>query len=1027
MSYISTFFLARTPLLPYNTSFRIFRESNDLPKILAEYYSNPILQEAIYLASRVLYTEMKKYLANEIRDNKKVEKIEITLVEYLLRASTRSTPFGLFAGCSVGSFGDENKIDLKSIYHRSGLEKHLRLDMGVQVHISDFFTANSIFRKSVKYYPNSSIFRQGKKLKYAEFRTSNGRRNYNLTEVEYFPIIGKILSLVRKGAYHAEILDLLIKSGFEIEESESFIEELINNQIIISEAEPSVNGPDYFTNLSEMIERLELEKPNRTRKIKDLLNCSSRELNSIESYKKIELELEHYNIPDKSKVNTFQVDLNRNTHIATLSNKLKNDLLSGVKVLCALNQYSNSDSSLEKFKIAFRERYDERAVSLTEALDIETGINYKNLDMYSKSLNRIDFNKNINELKTHKYHSFLKEGLEEINITNEDISKFNIDLNKGFFQSFSVLVNILDKNGDRIQINGVTGGSFTNLLGRFCNSNSELKSEVLSMLQTENQVNEEKVIAEIVHLPQSRLGNILNRPHLSAYEIPYLGKSTLPIDKQLHVSDLYIKLNGNELVLFSKKIGKQIIPRLSSAHNFSVNSLPIYRFLCDLQFQGIRTGGTWSWGALESENFLPRVRFGNIILSPAKWKVSLKSINSKELNKDLRILENGLIKKLNDIKIPRFVHYVIGDNKLLIDTQSSFGRRYLTKKLSKEKVLYLNECLFDDNELLVQSPDGGYSNEIVVPFLNSTKRNDYKLNISKESVGVEREFAPGSKWVYYKLYLGIKTSNRFLSEVIFPFAMKAVKSGKIDKWFFIRYVDPQPHLRIRFELKDISYIGDLTSDFYRLIKFYIKDKTISKVQIDTYIREIERYGPKTMELSEQHFYLNSNLICGVYQKLDWNDVETKFQIAFKVIECMLETVLSIDAERLRFLGLALQGFGFKQEMLSKDLRENVNKKYRVFSSKKPAFDKLIDDAPFFDSEIRKHNEFFSKNLVRFNRLKEERDMFRIYRSYIHMFVNRLFDWAQVDIEKELYYCLERYYLSIEARNNTSQKGKKELS
>ena len=60
-----------------------------------------------------------------------------------------------------------------------------------------------------------------------------------------------------------------------------------------------------------------------------------------------------------------------------------------------------------------------------------------------------------------------------------------------------------------------------------------------------------------------------------------------------------------------------------------------------------------------------------------------------------------------------------------------------------------------------------------------------------------RRFPPGSEWLYAKLYTGIATADDVLLEVIAPLTQEALRRGAADKWFFIRYADPQWHLRLR--------------------------------------------------------------------------------------------------------------------------------------------------------------------------------------------------------------------------------------
>ncbi|MBK8235540.1 MAG: thiopeptide-type bacteriocin biosynthesis protein [Deltaproteobacteria bacterium] len=56
---------------------------------------------------------------------------------------------------------------------------------------------------------------------------------------------------------------------------------------------------------------------------------------------------------------------------------------------------------------------------------------------------------------------------------------------------------------------------------------------------------------------------------------------------------------------------------------------------------------------------------------------------------------------------------------------------------------------------------------------------------------------PGGPWLYLKLYTGTGVADRLLREVIAPIVHEAREQAIIGRWFFLRYRDPVPHLRVR--------------------------------------------------------------------------------------------------------------------------------------------------------------------------------------------------------------------------------------
>jgi lantibiotic biosynthesis protein len=109
---------------------------------------------------------------------------------------------------------------------------------------------------------------------------------------------------------------------------------------------------------------------------------------------------------------------------------------------------------------------------------------------------------------------------------------------------------------------------------------------------------------------------------LRDYELVLLGRSGAPADRQLGVGELTVRLDGERLVLYSARLGAEVRPRLTIAHNPAWRGLGVYRFLAALQTDGVAVALAWDWGALAGAPTLPRVTAGRLVLARAPSSVS---------------------------------------------------------------------------------------------------------------------------------------------------------------------------------------------------------------------------------------------------------------------------------------------------------------------------------------------------------------------------------------------------------------------
>lgn len=272
---------------------------------------------------------------------------------------------------------------------------------------------------------------------------------------------------------------------------------------------------------------------------------------------------------------------------------------------------------------------------------------------------------------------------------------------------------------------------------------------------------------------------------------------------------------------------------------------------------------------------------------------------------------------------------------------------------------------------------------------------------------VKRRFSPGDHWLYLKIYTGIKTADIILEEVINPLTISLLEDKSISYWFFIRYHDPQPHLRIRFYINNSHNYNNTLNRLTLALEKHIDSEEISNIVNDTYIRELERYGEATISYVETLFFHSSLLSLNFL----WTSDEEKIMVILFYIDQLLSQIgLSIN-KKLQWI--KDYNASFKEEFnANKSLNQQLDKKYRAFYPKFQDF-LLSPESKEFRDLILENLNLSIHALENICNLYDENtnpgSLKFFFQSIFHMAINRLFVSQQRLFEMVIYDYLHRYY------------------
>ena len=680
--------LIRTPFYPIN-------KVKNLTGV-ESFVNEHAFKNAIYIASQALFDDVynKNLITNKITD---------ALVRYYTRTCSRATPYGLFAGCTVANVTSAGTSEVV-LDEESKNTTYTRIDMGVLCDIVKTIEKDPEIRKQLKYHTNTSIYGLSKSSRYVES--------------DYQDAVFKFLDACQHTI--DEIVSFLVSSDMTHDDALAFVNKLIDKQSIVSNLEPSVAGSDYIvqiiSNLPEGHYRDDLIYIKNALSEIDKSQIGSR----CEKYEALRAFVsEKFNT---NTTNLFHVDCKIQEKSAVIGNDVKNAFHKGMQVM---KHFSHKDSrAFDIFKRDFYTRYEEEEIPLTTALDSQIGIPFGKWNSMTgagdKLLNGLSFattqeessyqNDKLERVLQEKYVDYIKTGAKCINLTKADLEKLPYD--EKDYHEYTSNIQVINAGSDNAEAEILMNNCYTGLasvmLSRFSYLDENISNLVSEINSQEEKYKPDCMLAEILHLPNNRTGNILMHPIQRKYAIPYCSNPTIADSDVtiIPIDDIMVSVpNGQYVKLRSVKHNKEIMPLLTNAHNYA-EGLPLYMFLCVVrqQYENIYC---FEWpGNFKLKNHLPQVRYENIILSRAQWQVEITDV----LGSYDKIME---WKKANGI--PDLAVITEGDNKLLIDFNNKMSVNVFADYLKSRKQLTIEEFLYSDTTRpMVTRQDDWFTNEIIL-------------------------------------------------------------------------------------------------------------------------------------------------------------------------------------------------------------------------------------------------------------------------------------------------------------------------
>ncbi|SUJ98568.1 thiopeptide-type bacteriocin biosynthesis domain protein [Staphylococcus agnetis] len=960
-------YMYRSPLLPMK-SLKDIQKNNltdrEYVEFLIGFVEKHNLYANIYSSSKSLYYSIKNF--GENTSEKKTKSILISLYKYLLRMSTRPTPFGMLSGVGINDLNEDVIEPINESIHYSPYFNNSLLYLCIDyIHSDDsILNKSTIYVNPLLYKDKTHVFLPYQVTYNVEKLTSpeniSLRRNTlvdRVLELCAEKIIFKNLKTIIMKEFSAEekivtdYLKNLVKEDFLLTNFKLRLHEKNASQQILQELENIGECNDNVYILIKKIYDNIIKIKNDDNKV-GILNTF---IESDEVAKKLFPNFQENAINIDTKI--------ENRYIQITDSDIKN--INFIATLISQLSAFKPSKVLEDYKNKFSEFYgQDEDVKLIELLNSNIGLGLPKeyfSERTNTDLNNLDKFNSISKILEEWKTEALINGENIINLTDNKLQKLQQNIgNHKVNASYDLYFTTFNRKDGKLYLKNNSGSLSANqTYGRFIYMFGEsLNKHIQKFSSTSISQNVEVLDINYNH-PNTRIQNVMTST---------TNKDSITlVDFKSKIKDLYVFLGEDfNFYIKDKNTQKIIIPNFNNMHNTDF-APSIIRFLSDISLQ-YSTGGLFLDFSMLGSVYSPRIEYRNIVLCPQKWNVNLK----KNLN------FNSFFEFFNEFshsyKLPEKFYIIKDDHKLYLNLKHELSKVILYQEYKKRDVIEIEEleCEFSNKE-------NTYIDEVVFSFSNYEPPRISDIQSLKNLRNTKEIKLPYEEWLCFNLYYNDYDIDKFLSDGIYKTIFTSLNRTDINTIFFIRYFDEKPHIRLRFKLKSNNV--QLKEKILNLMYHFIYENYIASFTIVPYIRETYRYGgPNSIDLAEKCFEIDSLIVAKYYNKLQ-NDID--------IFDFAVDNILEIL-------------------MIFFDDIDNCIKALEVVEKKKENKNFYREKRERVLDSIRNNQRYLTKYKIQNERLeyytlyKESIDISlysitSIVLSVIHMFCNRLFG---IDRQKE---------------------------
>lgn len=520
-----------------------------------------------------------------------------------------------------------------------------------------------------------------------------------------------------------------------------------------------------------------------------------------------------------------------------------------------LPHFNRRDLPLNRFISLFESKFGNAQVPLMLAVDPDYGI-----DLFACL--SMDSHRISNEAAlVVAWERSVRNSEKVVSLTEADLAMDSAQPRLERLADGVAQVQILSNNGDQADtepvahLEGFRSGPTTRFYSRFLRDHLEsaTKLSVSSVAETDQAV----VSADVLYVAADRLANISASPTVTKYVV-LCDDLAAPQDcVGVPVGELLVSVSDGKLRLFAPSVGKWIEPRMNHPVNTFTTTRPAVAFLGYLERHN-STDYDFSWPALlRNIEYLPRVTYKRVIIALARWSLRPKLVNRiSELD-----CADAIRSELENIGIPRLFSYGPGDKPLVYDQSSEVSMFAFAAELRKNRSPIIFESLLHPDGPAGQRSILPFPHQLHVPVIGSVTST--KVGLAPNGGHLPHDFyvvRPGGEWATIKLYANERTLDSLIAGPLMEWIKELNDRGLIQQWFFIRYRDPEPHIRVRLRAEKENLWSVAVPAFLDLAGHEKAKSRLHSVMIEPYVREVDRYGgPGLIGLHESIFSADSSL------------------------------------------------------------------------------------------------------------------------------------------------------------------------